>query len=73
MPHKPVTLKDIYESVECLRHEIQANYVTKDRFESEIRPIKLDITDIQGNLNRGVWIVLGAVFIAILAAIGLKG
>jgi ABC-type phosphate transport system permease subunit len=32
MPNKPVTIKDVYESVECLRHEIQANYVTKDEF-----------------------------------------
>jgi hypothetical protein len=32
MPNKPVTLKDIYDSIEDLRHEIQANYVTKDEF-----------------------------------------
>jgi ABC-type phosphate transport system permease subunit len=32
MPNKPVTIKDVYESVECLRHEIAKNYVTKDEF-----------------------------------------
>lgn len=32
MPEPKVTLKDIYMSVESLRHEIQENYVTKDEF-----------------------------------------
>lgn len=32
MPDQKVSLKDIYDSVQELRHEIQENYVTKDEF-----------------------------------------
>lgn len=63
MPDTKVTLKDIYESVEHLRQEIQENYVTKDEFV----PVKAIAYGLIGTIGLTV---LAAVLAQVVKAMG---
>lgn len=54
-----VTLKEIYDAIENLRGEIKDTYVSKDKYDAEVGPLK----EFQ---LKAVWILVSSIIIAVI-------